>query len=191
MTELESLPRLDTERLVLRRPRDEDTVGLFAIYGDPEVMRYWSRGPMTDEDEAQQLIDDIHDYFAARPQELVEWVVARREDDFVIGTVTLASISHAHQRAEIGFAFARSEWGKGVASEAVTAVFDFAFERFGMLRIEADVDPENTRSLAMLERFGFQREGYLRERYRVGGGVQDTVMLGLLAREWAAHQSPP
>ena len=60
---------------------------------------------------------------------------------------------------------------------------------FGLLRefpLEADVDPKNASSLRILERMGFQREGLLRERWNVGGEIQDSVVLGLLAREWRA-----
>jgi ribosomal-protein-alanine N-acetyltransferase len=62
----------------------------------------------------------------------------------------------------------------------------FAFEELGLHRIEADVDPRNTASLQSVERLGFQREGYLRERWQVNGEIQDTVFFGLLRGEWEA-----
>ncbi|HEX2165116.1 MAG TPA: GNAT family protein, partial [Thermoanaerobaculia bacterium] len=64
----------------------------------------------------------------------------------------------------------------------------FAFGPLALHRLEADVDPRNERSLKALERLGFRREGLLRERYFVAGEIQDSVMLGLLAREWEARQ---
>jgi RimJ/RimL family protein N-acetyltransferase len=53
-----------------------------------------------------------------------------------------------------------------------------------MRRIEADVDPRNENSLRILGRLGFKQEGLLRERWNVGGEIQDSAILGLLAREW-------
>jgi RimJ/RimL family protein N-acetyltransferase len=53
-------------------------------------------------------------------------------------------------------------------------------------RVEADTDPRNAASLALLERLGFVREGILRERWIVGGEVADSVLLGLLAADWRA-----
>ncbi|MDQ3667749.1 MAG: GNAT family N-acetyltransferase [Acidobacteriota bacterium] len=46
--------------------------------------------------------------------------------------------------------------------------------------MEAEVDPRNSASIRTVERLGFQREGYLRERWQVNGEVQDTIFYGLL-----------
>jgi RimJ/RimL family protein N-acetyltransferase len=60
----------------------------------------------------------------------------------------------------------------------------YAFDELDLRRIEADVDPRNAASIRTLERLGFRREGYLRERWRVNGEVQDALFYGLLRREW-------
>jgi RimJ/RimL family protein N-acetyltransferase len=67
---------------------------------------------------------------------------------------------------------------------ALERLLDFAFGELGLRRLEADVDPNNVRSIASLERLGFRREGYLRERWFVGGQVEDALFYGLLRREW-------
>jgi RimJ/RimL family protein N-acetyltransferase len=69
-------------------------------------------------------------------------------------------------------------------TDAVTTLIRFAFDALGLHRLEADVDPRNERSLRLLARQGFRVEGHLRETYFVGGEVQDSVILGLLRREW-------
>ncbi|HSM68108.1 MAG TPA: GNAT family protein, partial [Xanthomonadales bacterium] len=61
---------------------------------------------------------------------------------------------------------------------------DHAFNGMGLHRLEADTDPANTGSLRLLERLGFQREGLFRQRWRVYGQWQDSVMLGLLKPDW-------
>lgn len=179
------LPELSSPRLVLRWLEPDDASALFRIYSDPEAMKYWSSLPMTSEGDAHALLDGI----AAGLEEgrLFEWGVALQESDEVIGTVTLASLDGANKRAEIGFMLDRAMWRRGYMSEALRTLLDYAFGALGLERIEADVDPRNESSLRLLERLGFQREGYLRERWRVGGGVQDTVLLGLLRREWQAR----
>lgn len=70
--------------------------------------------------------------------------------------------------------------------EALTALLDFAFGALDLHRLEADVDPRNAASVRTLERLGFRREGYLRERWLVGGEIQDALFYGLLRREWRA-----
>ena len=52
--------------------------------------------------------------------------------------------------------------------------------------IEADVDPRNSASIRTVERLGFEREGYLRERWQVNGEIQDALFFGLLRPDWEA-----
>jgi RimJ/RimL family protein N-acetyltransferase len=173
---------LEADRLRLRWLTAGDIDALFAVFSDPAVMRYWSTPPMTARTAAEELLSRIHDGFAKK--DLFQWGIARREDDVVIGTCTLAHLSAAHRRAEIGFALARAHWGAGLANEALGRLLDFAFDELALHRIEADVDPRNARSIAALERLGFRREGHLRERWHVGDEICDGLFYGLLAREW-------
>ena len=69
-------------------------------------------------------------------------------------------------------------------NEALSGLIDYAFDELNLNRIEADIDPRNESSGRVLERLKFSREGYLRERWIVGDEVSDTVLYGLLQREW-------
>lgn len=178
-----SLPTLDTERLRLRPLAVADVPALFAVFGDVEVCRYWSRPPLPDIAAADALLREIERGFAART--LFQWGIAERASDLVVGTCTLAAISAAHRRAEIGYALGRDAWGRGYAAEALPALVRFAFEALDLRRLEADVDPRNTRSIRALERLGFVREGHQRERYEMEGEIQDAVLYGLLRRQWS------
>jgi RimJ/RimL family protein N-acetyltransferase len=71
--------------------------------------------------------------------------------------------------------------------EALLALLDFGFGELDLNRIEADIDPRNSTSARTLERLGFTREGYLRERWIVGDEVSDTALYGLLRREWRSR----
>ena len=77
---------------------------------------------------------------------------------------------------------------RSIFAGAVALLAGFAFDVLGLRRLEADVDPRNTASLRLLERLGFVREGHLRERWILGGEIQDAVFYGLLRREWAARR---
>jgi len=187
MIDSETLPTITATRVSLRGLTDADASSLFAIFSDPEVMRYWSSPPLADEQGARKLLAEIHDYL--RQQTLFQWGIARRTDDLVIGTCTLFHIDIANRRAEIGYALGREHWGNGYMQEALGALLDFSFDTLNMHRIEADVDPRNVSSVKTLERLGFQREGYLRERWLVNGEVQDALFYGLLRREWQSGKS--
>lgn len=179
------LPTLRATRVVLRSLEDRDVPALFEVFSDREVMRYWSRGPFVDHDDARRYLASIHAGFAARS--LFQWGIAAIEDDRVIGTCTLASIDVGHRRAEIGYALRRDRWGAGLVAEAVACALTFAFDALALHRVEADVDPRNARSIASLGRLGFAREGLLRERWHVEGEICDSEIHGLLARDWRAR----
>jgi RimJ/RimL family protein N-acetyltransferase len=69
----------------------------------------------------------------------------------------------------------------------MTAALDYAFVELDLNRIEADIDPRNEASAKLLERKGFVKEGYMRERWIVNGEICDTVFYGLLRRDWEAR----
>lgn len=176
------LPTLSTPRLALRALSESDVADVFSVFSDPVVMRYWDGSVMATQQDAMKYIEQIRQGF--RRRELFQWGIADAANDTVIGTCTLIRWSPNHERCEIGFALRQTCWGKGLGFEAVTALIEFAFTTLELHRLEADVDPRNDRSLRLLERCGFRREGLLRERYYVNGERQDTLMLGLLRREW-------
>lgn len=182
------LPTLQTPRLTLRSLELSDDADVFAVFSDPTVMRYWDGAIMTTLQDATNYIDHIHHGF--RRRELFQWGIADRQNA-VLGTCTLTHCSDIHERSEIGFAIRQERWGQGLGSEAVAAVVAFAFEKLNLHRIEADVDPRNDRSLRLLERLGFRREGYLRERYCINGERQDAVAMGLLRSEWVEKPLAP
>jgi len=178
------LPTLDGHRLRLRWLEPSDAGALYQVFSNVEAMRYWSHPPFTRLDQARELVSEIHDCFARRT--LFQWGIARRDDDRVLGTCTLSSVDAKNLRAELGYALGWAHWGNGWMTEALGALLAFAFGELGLRRLEADVDPRNARSIKSLEKIGFQREGYLRERWCVDGEVQDSIVYGLLKREWAA-----
>ncbi len=178
----EHLPTFDANRICLRWISEKDVDAFYAIYSNLEVMRYWSTPPLPDKDAATKLISEIHDLFQRRM--ILKWGIALRPDDQLIGSITLFNLDFNHRRAEIGYALAREHWGQGYMNEALMALLKYAFEDLNLHRIEADVDPRNTASIKTVERLGFQREGYLRERWQVNGEIQDAFFYGLLRHEW-------
>jgi RimJ/RimL family protein N-acetyltransferase len=178
---------LQTARLALRplAPRDVDAV--FALRSDPVVQRYGSHPPWT---ERQLAVDYLErDARGMAEGKHAQFAIERRDDGAVIGTCALYDLSAQCRRADVGYVLRPSEWGRGYANEAVTALLDWGFDRLDLNRVEADVDPRNAPSARALERLGFTREGHLRERWIVGGEVCDSWMYGLLAREWRARRA--
>jgi RimJ/RimL family protein N-acetyltransferase len=179
---------LASDRLFLRVLDPRDAADLLAIFGDPEVVRYWSQPPWTGERDALGMIE--RDRLAFAEGSALRLGIVLRSCDRVVGTLALFNLSRSNRRAEIGYALARAQWGQGLMHEALTLLVDWAFETLLLHRLEADIDPANQASARSLRRLGFQREGLLRERWIVDGQVSDTEFYGLLAAEWRAARTP-
>lgn len=176
------LPIIEAERVRLRDIEEADVEQLYSIFSDPKVMRYWSTPPLQSVAEALALLKEIQ--LSNQRQSMLKWGVALKAGDVLIGTATLFNLVQDQGRGEIGYAQAQAYWGHGYIHEALQALLTHAFEQMQLRRIEADVDPRNTASMRTLERLGFQREGFLRERWCVAGEIQDAFFYGLLKREW-------
>jgi len=177
-----TLPIITAPRVVLRWISEDDIDSLYEIFSNPKVMRYWSTVPLPNRDAAVALQREIAT--GNDRETMLKWGIALRDSNKMIGTTTLFNLSLDNGRAEIGYAMAHDYWGKGYMNEALQALVSHAFEVMELRRLEADVDPRNAASIRTLERLGFQREGFLRERWHVNGEIQDALFYGLLRHEW-------
>ena len=176
---------LTTERLTLRWLDERDAEAQYAIYSDPVAMRYWSSGAWTDMAQAHASIAQTLEGY--RTGSGLRLAIVLRESGEMIGNFNLYAFFDANRRCEIGYALASAFWGKGYLSEAMRVTLDYLFKEMNMNRIEADIDPRNLASAKLLERMGFQKEGYMPERWIVNGEICDTVFYGLLRRGWEAR----
>jgi ribosomal-protein-alanine N-acetyltransferase len=183
----QTLPTLPAERVRLRWLTIADIPALFTIFGDAEVTRYWGFATLPDLAAAEALLAEIHWQFHQRT--LFQWGMEVVGTGEVVGTCTLAGLDAANRRADLGYALGRAFWGRGYMAEILPPLLRFAFADLDLHRVTADADPRNERSIRILERLGFRREGYLREHYLVQGKVQDAVVYGLLRSEaeWLWH----
>ena len=173
---------LSTRRLRLRPLCAEDAPGMFAIYSDAQSMQYWSDPPVKQLEQAARMVnDDLH---LQMDGSAAFWAIVLPDTGRVIGKITLINISHGNHRAEIGYILNRQFWRKGYMTEALTAMIELSFSRFGLHRLEADIEPANEASLHLLEKLGFKREGYLRDRWHVYDTWQDSILLGLIKPDW-------
>lgn len=178
---------VSTRRLLLRPLRAEDAPGMFAIYSDPQTMKYWSSASIeTLEDAAQMVSEDLK---LQMGDTATFWAITLPRTGRVIGKFTLFHIDRENRRAEVGYVLNRQFWRKGYGSEAMAAMLELFFIRFELHRLEADVDPDNAASIGLLKQFGFREEGLFRERWLMNGQWRDSVMLSLLTTHWHLARS--
>lgn len=150
-------PTITTERLVLRRWREEDREPFAVLNADPEVMRYFPR-PLTAE-ESDGFIERVEARFESLG--IGSWAVERREDGRFLGFTGLspATFEAAFTPAiEVGWRFARSAWGHGYATEAGRAALRFGFDVRHLERILSWTSVLNAPSIAVMERLGMHRD---------------------------------
>jgi RimJ/RimL family protein N-acetyltransferase len=178
-------PILTTDRLTLRPLATDDGPALFAIFSDPEVVRYWSRSAWTDMAQADDMLAAAQRDYADGSSLRYGIVVTATNE--LVGVASLFAFNRDNRRCELGYVLGSRHWGRGYASEALVPVLEHAFGALGMNRIEADIDPQNIASSRVLEKLAFRREGYMPERWFVHGETADTAFYGLLKRYWDAR----
>jgi ribosomal-protein-alanine N-acetyltransferase len=110
----------------------------------------------------------------------VRWAV-RNEDDCLIGGCGFDGfqVGKSH-RAEIGYWLAKPYWGRGIMPAVVRHACEFAFEGWGLVKITAHVFSFNAASARVLEKCGFEQEGFLRKHYLKDGQLIDARLFGLV-----------
>jgi ribosomal-protein-alanine N-acetyltransferase len=180
-----TFPTLTTERLVLRQLRQSDVEALFAIKSNFEVTKHYGQEAKT-LDETRVWMENLHRGYAER--ESVAWCVTRKDNDILIGVITLWNLDPGYHNGEIGYELNPADEKQGIMTEALTAVVAFAFNDFGLHRLEAMPFADNPPSMTLLARLGFRLEGTLRERYFFHDRYKDQHFYGLLRDEWVNQQ---
>lgn len=177
---------LEVERERVRlRPFVEADLEAMAVYrGDAEVCRFLPFEPQSPDDIRRRIghlfgRTSLHGENAG-----VVLVIERVSDAEVIGDLVLFHVDTAAGSAEIGWVVSPAASGRGLATEAVRALIDTAFSVYGLRRLVARIDAENTRSAALAERLGMRREAHLVENEWFKGRWSDELDYAVLAREW-------
>lgn len=176
-------PLLETERLVLREIGPDDFAAIHAYGSDPEVVQYVPWGPNTEHVTRDFIQNSLEKAMAEPRLEYVFAVVPRGEPELV-GTVGLYLPTADTHQAMLGYAYGRGAWGRGYATEAALAIIEMGFDLLGLRRIWAACDPDNHASSRVLEKVGMTLEGQLREDAVIRGVLKDSLVWGILEREW-------
>lgn len=179
-----------TQRLTIRAFRPDDAETLAAYRADPDVARYqdWDLPYTLGRAQAAIAVDrHIGERLAGGDQ----WQLAIDRDGALIGDLYLG-IDATASVATIGYTLAAEQQGAGYGSEAVGALIDRVFAELPSVhRIRATLDPENVRSIRLLEGLGFRSEGIARAAVSIRGAWVDDALYGLLREQRAAWLARP
>jgi RimJ/RimL family protein N-acetyltransferase len=160
---------LETERLLLRAPVTDDAEALAPMYADPEVMRYVGDGRPLTRAETERSVKRMVQRWEADGFGL--FTTVRKEDGTVIGRVgllvwnadtweptTRAESENGRTEVEVGYTLGRDYWGQGYATEAASAVRDYALRELGADRLIALIIHGNTASENVARKLGLRYE---------------------------------
>jgi [ribosomal protein S5]-alanine N-acetyltransferase len=115
----------------------------------------------------------------------IGFLVRRKSDECLTGMVNVSEpVMGIFQSAYLGFyAFAGFE-AKGYMTEGLSLVLDHAFEQLGLHRLEANIQPPNLASSALVRRLGFRKEGFSPRYLMIDGAWRDHDRWAILSDEW-------
>nr|WP_294463918.1 GNAT family protein [uncultured Sellimonas sp.] len=128
--------------------------------------------------EFQEIWLEIQQEKAKKKEWFTYYLFEKRKPGTVIGTLSLSQIQYGSLcSGVIGYRISQSHQGLGLGTEAVREGTRIGFEELHLHRMEADVMPDNQASLRVLEKCGYEKEGYFREYLRINGKWEDHIHL--------------
>ncbi len=172
------LPRLETQRLILRPLKMGDARDLFAYARDPEVSRHvlWSAHTSILQTRGF-LRSAIRQYHRGEPG---SFAVVLKESGRMIGTVGFVWVNWEYKSAEVGYSLGRAYWNRGIMTEALRAVVAYGSDRLHPNRIEAQHESDNPASGRVMAHVGMRYEGTLRQRVVNKGKYVDVALYAIL-----------
>lgn len=171
--------RLSTLRTLIRLPAPADAAKLLRFRVDNRAhLAPWE--PFRDESWytldacARSIVDGAE---AARLDRGYPLVVFDLDDTDVLASFTFSNVVRGpFQACLLGYGVAMGQQGQGLMREALQAGLQWAFEELDLHRVMANYLPRNERSAQLLERLGFEREGYARRYLKIAGQWEDHVL---------------
>lgn len=161
--------KLETERLILRKFKEEDAIDMFNNWAsDSEVTKYLTWCAHSSVEVSKQVTGLwIASYSNT---EHYQWAIELKEIGEVIGSIGLVDINNNDENCEIGYCMGKAFWNKGIMTEAFSEVINFLFNEIGFQRIEARHDVDNPASGHVMEKCNLKYEGTLRKTCRNNSG---------------------
>lgn len=182
------LPNIVTERLVVRLASRKDRNSVLEYYRSNQehlapFSPTWPADFFTTQYWERQIDRNIDEFYGDESSRM--FIFDQESPTRVIGNVSLGNIvRNAAQFCYLGYGLSENQQGNGYATEAVTAVVQYAFTQLKLHRVMANYIPTNERSGQVLRRAGFTVEGYARDYLFLNGRWQDHIMTAIVNPKW-------
>jgi RimJ/RimL family protein N-acetyltransferase len=174
---------LQSERLILRPLKAEDTVAIFGYRSNAGINQFQGWIPET--------IADVHDFIQNKvsavidqPDTWFQMVIIRKDTGEIIGDVGIHFLGSGSSQVEIGCTLDCNQHGNGFATEALSETLHFLFRRLNKHRVIASIDPQNEKSINLVERLGMRKEAHFRKSLWINNEWVDDLVYAILKEEW-------
>jgi ribosomal-protein-alanine N-acetyltransferase len=175
------------DRVYLRRPRFADgPVFIASVRASRSLHGNWVQAPKS----ARRFAAYVRRFAGSKSKRLasatqVGLLVCRTEDDAPVGVFNLSEIVRgAFWSAYLGYYALAPHAGRGYMAEGLALALRVAFQKLRLHRIEANVQPANLRSIALVRTAGFRREGFSLRYVRIAGRWRDHERWAMLVEDW-------
>ena len=178
---------MNTNRLHLRKVRREDAPRFFCFAGSEAVTKYMFWKPHADVNESVASIEKTLSRYAQG--NCWRWGIALKETDELVGIIDLLGIDETTRSSTFAYMLAEEFWGSGFATEALTAVLGFAFDRLGLETVWAEHFGPNAASGAVMRKAGMKYIGTEPGKYEKNGITYDVPQYRITREEWKCSNS--
>jgi len=176
--------QLETERLILRKLRVSDAEQMYKNWAsDNEVAKYMSWLPHADIEVTKSVLADWES--KSENSDYYHWGIVLKDTGELIGTGGVIGIDENRQKADLGYSMSRAYWGKGIMSEAVSAMIMHLFNTVGVNRIFSYHDTKNVASGRVMQKCGMIFEGIQRQSgFDTRRGFYDLAFYAILKDDY-------
>jgi RimJ/RimL family protein N-acetyltransferase len=163
------------ERVVLRPVEEADLSYLTVWLNDPEVASGVLRNWPLSQDGARSWLERRKGSLSTLP-----FAICERPDQRPVGLVEIADIHWVHQLAELWIIIGdKTRWGRGLASEALALLLDYAFKNLGLRKMHVKARADNPAAARLYLKCGFVQEGVFIKEYLSGGEYVDLIRMAV------------
>jgi ribosomal-protein-alanine N-acetyltransferase len=176
------MPRLETERLLLRFFDLSDAERVRELAGDKEIADRTTNIPHPYQKEmAEEWISTHQIKFESG--ECVHFAIILKATQELIGAIGLM-IDKSFNRAALGYWIGKEYWNEGYCTEAARAVLEYGFNQLLLHKITSSHFARNPSSGKVMRKIGMKKEGFLKKHVAKSGNYEDLVVYGILRKEW-------
>ena len=153
-------PRMETERLILRRYEESDIDAFYEIIHDERLQKYIRFPNLTKEEELEYIRECIRNVETDKSE---KWAIILKENNETIGNISVPSVVKKHNYCTVGYVIRYNYWGNGYAAEALKIVSDYLLDS-GYYLVECTCNELNVQSYRTMEKAGFKEDGIIPNR---------------------------